>query len=264
MKSSRISIVTISYNQAAFLEECIRSVIDQDASDVEYIVVDPGSTDGSREIIDRYRDRIDCVVLEPDAGPADGLNKGFARATGDIFGYINADDRYLPGALRYVQRYFASESSVDVLTGAIRIIDGEGRPSPRKRTADRFDPTRYAAGLCMIGQQATFFRREAFFKAGGFNRANRVAWDGELLVDMALAGTRFEPVAKVLGDWRLYGANITGSADFQKNLKLYFSQMKNKLAARSVPVYSPVQERIASVLYKFNVARHLRYLTVSL
>ena len=83
----KFSIVTISYNQAQFLEQAIRSVIEQDYPDVEYIVVDPGSTDGSREIIERYRDRIDRIIFEPDKGPADGLNKGFAQATGDVFGF---------------------------------------------------------------------------------------------------------------------------------------------------------------------------------
>ena len=94
----RVSIVTISFNQAEFLERAIRSVIEQDYPDVEYIVVDPGSTDGSREIIEKYRSRISKVILEPDTGPANGLNKGFAAATGEIFGYINADDAFLPKA----------------------------------------------------------------------------------------------------------------------------------------------------------------------
>jgi len=90
----RVSIVTISYNQARFLEQAIRSVINQDYPDIEYIVVDPGSTDGSRGIIEKYQNRIDKIIFDPDEGPADGLNKGFAHATGDIFGFINADIIY--------------------------------------------------------------------------------------------------------------------------------------------------------------------------
>ncbi len=77
----KVSVVTISYNQAEFLEQCIRSVIEQDYDDIEYIVVDPGSTDGSRDIIEKYHDYIDHIIFEPDCGPADGLNKGFAHAT---------------------------------------------------------------------------------------------------------------------------------------------------------------------------------------
>src|SRR5271170_7307769 len=97
--TSRVSIVTVSFNQASFLERAIRSVLEQDYPDIEYIVVDPGSTDGSRDIIDRYRSQISKIILEPDTGPANGLNKGFAAASGNIFGYINADDAYLPGAI---------------------------------------------------------------------------------------------------------------------------------------------------------------------
>ena len=123
----KFSIVTISYNQARFLEQAIRSVIEQDYPDVEYIVVDPGSTDGSREIIERYRDRIDKIIFEPDNGPADGLNKGFARATGDIFGFLNSDDYLLPGALATVASEFATAPWKDVLSGHAVIVDADGR-----------------------------------------------------------------------------------------------------------------------------------------
>ncbi len=97
----KVSIVTISFNQAEFLERAMRSVLTQDYPDVEYIVVDPGSTDGSRALITAQGSRIKAI-LEKDNGPADGLNKGFASATGEIFGYINADDaltarRHPPG-----------------------------------------------------------------------------------------------------------------------------------------------------------------------
>ena len=85
----KISVVTISYNQAGYLKQCIDSVLNQDYPDIEYIIVDPGSTDGSREIIESYGDRV-IKIFEPDTGPANGLNKGFHRATGDIFYFIKA------------------------------------------------------------------------------------------------------------------------------------------------------------------------------
>ena len=128
-REGRVSIVTISFNQASFLEECVLSVLSQKANDVEYIVVDPGSTDASRDILQRYADRIDTRILEPDHGPADGLNKGFAAGSGDIFGYINADDRYVAGAIEFVRTFFLENPAVDVLCGAIRIIDRHGRAS---------------------------------------------------------------------------------------------------------------------------------------
>jgi glycosyltransferase involved in cell wall biosynthesis len=108
MTQPKVSIVTISYNQCAFLERAIQSVLAQNYPEVEYIVVDPGSTDGSRDIIERYRSRISKLILEPDKGPVDGLNKGFSVATGEIYGYLNADDEFLPGAIDKAMRAFAS------------------------------------------------------------------------------------------------------------------------------------------------------------
>ena len=85
-----LSIVTISYNQAPYLRQCVESVISQKSDDIEYIVVDPGSTDGSREILQSYGDAIDHLILQTDKGPADGLNKGFAKAKGKIGYFVNS------------------------------------------------------------------------------------------------------------------------------------------------------------------------------
>ena len=123
----RVSIVTISYNQAEFLEKAIRSVIEQDYDDIEYIIVDPGSTDGSRDIIERYRSKIAKVIFEPDDGPADGLNKGFAHATGNLCGYLNADDAYLPGSISRVVAAFRCMPEADVICGHGYMVDAEGR-----------------------------------------------------------------------------------------------------------------------------------------
>lgn len=120
----RISIVTISYNQGRFLERAIRSVLGQDHDDVEHIIVDPGSTDGSRDIIEKYREDLAAVIFESDEGPADGLRKGFATATGDVFGQLNADDCYLPGALRRVAREFEASPDIGVVYGHGIIADG--------------------------------------------------------------------------------------------------------------------------------------------
>lgn len=258
--SAPVSIVTISFNQSAFLEECLLSVLSQQAGDVEYIVVDPGSTDGSRDILAKFRERIDKLVLDPDQGPADGLNKGFAVATGDIFGYINADDRMAPGAAGHVRRFFVSNPDVDVLCGAIRIIDRDGQAFLRGRTSDKFDLARYAAGICTIGQQATFFRRRAFERAGGFNPSNRIAWDGELLVDMALAGARFASIGNVLGDFRIYPESITGSNRHREHALREHERIAGKMQSHGIALYAPLRRNLQRALYKANLVRHLGYL----
>src|SRR6202040_325279 len=116
-----------------------------------------------------------------------------------------------------------------------------------KRTSDRFDVRRYAAGICTVGQQATFFRRRAFEAAGGFNSGNRICWDGELLVDMALAGARFPTVRRGLGDFRIYGNSITGSGRFTARLYEEHGRIGAKIAASGVRLYSSRALRVRRI-----------------
>jgi glycosyltransferase involved in cell wall biosynthesis len=204
----KISLVTISFNQAPYLEQALRSVLDQDYLHLQYIVVDPGSTDGSREIIERYRDRLASVIFEPDAGPSDGLNKGFAAADGDVFGYLNSDDILLPGALGRVAHAFQEYANVDLVYGHGYVIDHAGRIVRRFRS-DRFNLRRSAYGNSIIMQQAAFWRSRAFRAVGGFNAGNRLSWDGEFWIDMALAGKRFRRIDEYWAGFRLHDESIT-------------------------------------------------------
>ncbi len=256
-----LTLVTISFNQRPFLRDCIESIVPQLRPDMDqYIVVDPGSTDGSRELIRSYGNAIHERIFEPDGGPADGLNRGFSRARGEVFGYINADDRLVPGALAFVRHFFRSEPGVDVLTGAIRLIDARGHAGLRGRTSDDFDLRRFVAGACLVGQQATWFRQEAWLRAGGFNPANRVMWDSELLVDMALTGARFAAVPRVLGEWRHHGASITSARGHRARLRAEFDRCRDKLGAAGVTPWGPLQSCWARLRYRFDVLRHIRYL----
>lgn len=221
----KISLVTISYNQVQYLEQAILSVLNQDYPDLEYIIVDPGSTDGSRDIIERYRDRLAQVVLEPDKGPADGLNKGFARAGGDIFGYLNSDDILLPGALARVAAAFRAYPGSDLVYGHGYIIDGEGAVL-RKCRSDHFNLRRGAYGHSLIMQQAAFWRRLAFIQVGGFNVANRLSWDGEFWIDLALAGNRFRRVDEYWASFRTHGESITQNFHVGKHKQKFDSEQR--------------------------------------
>jgi glycosyltransferase involved in cell wall biosynthesis len=224
----KISIVTISFNQARFLEQAICSVINQDYPDIEYIVVDPGSTDGSREIIEKYRDRISKIIFEPDEGPADGLNKSFACATGEIYGFINADDALLPGALRSVAKAMIKKPETDVVCGHIYKVDKDLRLIRRLR-ATIVTPYRYVYGGVQITQQGTFFRKLAYYKTGGFNTKNRTSWDGELLLNIALTGGQFFVLNKYLALFRVYDDSISGSDrlknEYAKDCERYFQKV---------------------------------------
>ena len=207
----KISIVTISFNQRAYLKEAMDSVLDQGYPELEYNVVDPGSTDGSRELIQSYGSRVSKAVLEPDRGAADGLNKGFALATGDIFGFLNSDDLLMPRSLQTVADYFHKHPECDIVMGNGHIVDRNGKHVKHIK-ARNFTVRRH----CYTGtdwlQQSTFFRRETFLRSERFNVENRTCWDGELFANMVSNGARIGYIDEDLSCFRIYESSITGSA----------------------------------------------------
>lgn len=205
---SKVSIVTISFNQKDFLSECIHSVLSQSYKDMEYIVVDPGSTDGSRELIESHESIV--KVFEKDAGPADGLNRGFSKATGDIYGYINSDDALQPGCIQQVVDIFAMRPDIDVVYGHCFVTD-EHSSVIRKCYSDQFSLLDAAYGTAMVVQPSTFFRRAIFEKIGGFNHKNKCNWDYELIVSFALADAKMVRINQFWSNYRVHGDSITGS-----------------------------------------------------
>jgi glycosyltransferase involved in cell wall biosynthesis len=134
-------------------------------------------------------------MLEPDRGAADGLNKGFAAASGEALGFLNSDDVLLPGAIADAARFLEAHPDIDVVSGDCEIIDAEDRVL-RISHSDRFSLRRYAYGTGILMQPSTFFRTPAYRLTRGFNVHNRSNWDGELFVDMAMA-----PALQVRGSW---------------------------------------------------------------
>ena len=227
----KFSIVTISYNQAEFLERTIQSVIRQSGVELEYIVVDPGSADGSRNIIKRYAERLSRTIFEPDRGPADGLNTGFALAKGDVFGYLNSDDVFEPNALSTVANFYATHPSTDVVCGHAWVIDRHDNKL-RKVWSEPFRPRFVAAGAAIQIQPSTFFRRSAFDRSGGFNISNKSNWDGELLVDMFRNGANVSVIDEVLSSYRLHNLSITNSGALESLLRLWDERRFEKLMGR--------------------------------
>lgn len=205
----KFTIVTISFNQAQFLEETIRSVLGQNGAEIEYIVADGGSTDGSLAIIDKYRDRIARFLPGPDYGPADALNKAFVGTSGDVLGFINSDDVLLPGTLHRVADYFTSRPDVDFVSGHCEIIDGNGTVL-RRAYSDRFRHFWLVYSSCIVHQPATFFRRDLFARSGGFNPANRFSWDMELFHRFGLQRARHALINEMLAQFRVHDSSITG------------------------------------------------------
>ena len=230
--SMKFSVVTISYNQAPFLEQAIVSVLSQSGVDIEYIVVDPGSTDGSREIIERYRDRIAHVIYEKDDGPADGLNKGFALATGDIYCYLNSDDEFEPNAFQTIASFFFSHPGADVVCGHCWLIDERGRRL-RRVWSDPYHRKLVAYGCAIQIQPSTYIRSNTFRRSGGLNVRNRISWDAELMLDLVISGACIEVIDRFLSLYRVHPTSITGAA-LHLDLQHEWSQMRfEKLMGRS-------------------------------
>lgn len=227
----KVSIITICFNQARYINDAMDSVLSQGYENLEYLVLDPGSTDGSREAIlakatsPRLR-----YIFEKDGGPADGLNRGFAAASGDIFGFVNADDVLCPDAVAEAVDYLAS-GKLDVISGHGYVIDCHGRVL-RRAYSDRYSLRAVAYKGCFLVQQATFFTRAIFERAGGFNVNNCCTWDGELWIAMAEAGARFGIADRFWGKYRIHDASITGAGHLDSLLQQYSGRIFKRIVGR--------------------------------
>jgi glycosyltransferase involved in cell wall biosynthesis len=206
-----ITVVTPSFNQAAYLEKTIRSVLDQDYPALEYIIVDGGSSDGSEAIIRKYADKLGWWCSEPDGGQADAIAKGFAGSSGEILCWLNSDDVFLPGALRAVGEYFRDHPHTEVVNGAAYYIDVNDQPIRHLFRSYNTHGVRASArrfqfyGQDGIYQMATFWRRAAYFEVGGIRREFAFAMDLDLFARMATR-RRFEVIHRYLACFRLHSA----------------------------------------------------------
>ncbi len=213
----KISMVMVSFNQAAYLEEGIRSILDQGYPNLELIMIDGGSTDGSVEILERYRGKFDVLVIEKDRGQSDGLNKGFDRATGEIVSWLNSDDLLLPGALFRVAQAFRRQK-VDMVVGGCRQVAANGTdvvvshhthlplgkavPLPLHELLD-FEG-RWLMG-CFFFQPEVFFTRDIWLRSGGALRLDLYyVLDYDLWVRMAAAGATIFHVPDYLAASRIH------------------------------------------------------------
>ncbi len=215
----RISIVTPSFNQAPFLEATIRSVLDQQYPNLQYGVVDGQSTDGSRAIIERYREQLDFAVIEPDGGQSEAINKGVRQCDGEIVGYLNSDDTLLPGALEAVGRHFRAHPECVWLVGVCRGIDEDGQSFKEMRPSGRFTPEGILlrkAGELEIPQPSVFWRRRLFDEVGLFDESLHYTMDFDLWCRLACAGCRPAFIETPLATYRFHGQSksVTASSRF--------------------------------------------------
>jgi len=197
----KFSIITPSYNQGAYIEETLLSVLNQDCDEIELIVIDGGSTDDTVDILSRYDERI-TWRSEPDNGQTDAINKGLRLCTGDVIGYLNSDDTYEPGTVRLVADYFAYRPETDMVFGDVNHIDPESniietiKPGP-------LDLEEYLCANFYLPQPTVFFRRGVFEEIGFFDDTLNLGMDLDYWLKVALK-FRIDYIPRVLANARIY------------------------------------------------------------
>jgi glycosyltransferase involved in cell wall biosynthesis len=209
--SLRFSVVMPSYGQARFIRRSLLSVLNQNHPGTELIVIDGGSADGTRAILEEYRHELAYCCSERDRGQSDALNKGFRRASGDIFGWLNSDDLYLPGAFAHVEREFRARPEVQVVYGDWYTIDAEDRITARFLSMS-CSRTRLITEGFFCNAQAMFWRRSLHQQLGEFDLRLHYTMDYDLMLRMTarVPARAFVRTARPLGCFRVYAGQKTG------------------------------------------------------
>jgi glycosyltransferase involved in cell wall biosynthesis len=238
-----VSIITPSYNQAKYLEQTIQSVLTQDYPNIEYIVIDGGSNDGSVDIIKKYQDKFTYWISEKDKGQAEAINKGFAKANGEIIAWLNSDDYYLPNIISQVVKIFEKNPDAVLMYGNMLAVDENGKT---------FNTLNYKQVsledlICfqIIGQPAVFFRKSALQKTKGLNLDFHFLLDHLLWIEFAQHGkilhvnqtwsaARYHAEAKNRAKAAEFGKEAFRILDFVKqneNLNPIFEKVKKRAVA---------------------------------
>jgi glycosyltransferase involved in cell wall biosynthesis len=208
-----VSIVTPSFNQARYLEQTLRSVLEQDYPRIEYIVVDGASTDGSMEVIEKYRDQLAFWVSEKDAGQADAINKGLARASGEIVAWLNSDDFYFPGAVASAVKAFETHPEAGLIYGDTVAVDEAGEFIHFPKYAQWFLEDLLTFNI--IGQPAVFMRRDVLSEAGTLDLSYHYLLDHHLWIRMASrAPMVYVPERWAAGRFHESAKNVAQAARF--------------------------------------------------
>ena len=234
-----ISLVTPSLNQARFIGETIRSVLEQGYPSLEYVVQDACSMDGTADVLRAFIGKVIDIRIEPDGGQADALNLGFSRTSGDVMGYLNSDDLLLPGTLRFVGRYFRDNPTVDVIYGNRLIIDEGGLEIGRWIFPGH--DSKLLRCVDYVPQESMFWRRRIWDRVDGrFDTNLHFALDWDLILRFVGAGAEIRHVSSLFGVFRVHGEQksqadyVARGAKEMADLRSRYSNKKKGCVSQSV------------------------------
>ena len=227
MSLPRISIITPSFNQGQYIEETILSVLGQGYPNLEYIIIDGGSTDSTKDVIAKYQDRITYWVSEKDNGQSDAINKGLKRATGEIVAWLNSDDTYLPGALHEVAKQFVDHPSAGIVVGNVRNDYADGHSDVHNNI---FEPVDFISRVA-IHQPGVFWKRELNERFGYLDPSFYYLMDQELWVRIFF-NTECIKTDKVLAAFRIHDEAKTGKnpLGLYLDFRRIFSRLLNSVS----------------------------------
>ena len=253
----KISIVTPSYNQGKFLRETIESVLNQDYPNLEYFIVDGGSTDNSVDIIREYEDRIDWWVSEKDKGQSDAINKGFKRASGELLCWVNSDDVLLPGCLREVAYRYINNRMPDLIHTNFIYMDHDGIITRMIRIPMQTKFFMYR-GVWSVSVPSAFFSAHLLRSVGYLNPDYHISMDFDIWMRMIKAGARVCYIPEYLGAFRWHNASKSSSELLSFN-NLNYSEF-DRIADVALPGTSKRSRWMWRIIWKIYQLINLNYL----
>lgn len=252
----KFSIITPSYNQGDFLEKTILSVINQECYNLEYIIIDGGSTDNSVKIIKKYEKDISYWVSENDKGQSDAVNKGLKKATGDIIGWINSDDIYYTGALESVAKIFLSDPEIDIVFSDYNFIDeNDNVIRLRKEIPYNFNIYFWSKD-CYHANCAGFFRKKCFDNFGRLREDLQYGMDYELYLRFGRNDCKFYHTNEIYGGYRFHDMSKSISSSHKQiedGLKIFneykFILKPNNFQILFFPTYFKILRKFRKLFY---------------